>query len=192
MELFSGNGIPQIISHQRKLILKILDSNEDNSVNSMSSKLNSNFNWKVLIMDKETKDIVSSLINVGDLREIGITLILEINERKESIRGIEGVYLIKPTMENIKQIVDDICGLAYDQISIHSIYELSNDLIEFLARELSKRSLQNRVKNLSQNYFSYRAITENLFTLDIQNSFGTLASPSVSEFERSSSINMIT
>ena len=85
----------------------------------------------------------------------GPPLNLDIIERKESIRGIEGVYLIRPSMENIKQIVDDISGLSYDQVSIHSIYEFPSELMDFLAKELSKRSLHLRIKNITENYLAY-------------------------------------
>jgi hypothetical protein len=42
--------------------------------------LNTDFNdqWKVLIYDKDCRDIISPLLNVGDLRQKGVTLHLEV------------------------------------------------------------------------------------------------------------------
>lgn len=45
---------------------------------------NSDFNdqWKVLIYDKDCRDIISPLLNIGALRQKGVTLHMEVQKRK--------------------------------------------------------------------------------------------------------------
>jgi hypothetical protein len=49
-------------------------------LNLSSSGVNSDFNdqWKVLIYDKDCRDIISPLLTIGALRQKGVTLHLEV------------------------------------------------------------------------------------------------------------------
>lgn len=51
------------------------------TINNAGSIANSDFNdqWKVLIYDKDCRDIISPLLNIGALRQKGVTLHMEVH-----------------------------------------------------------------------------------------------------------------
>lgn len=84
--------------------------------------------WKILIYDHEGRDIISPLLNVGALRQKGVTLHLmvafsfhisllvysyflshlsQLHSEREVIPDAPAVYFIKPTEANIKRIAED-------------------------------------------------------------------------------------
>lgn len=63
--------------------------------------------WKVLIYDQDCRDIISPLLNVGALRQKGVTLHLLLHSDRESIPDAPAVYFIRPTEANLKRVVED-------------------------------------------------------------------------------------
>lgn len=60
--------------------------------------------WKVLILDQFCFDILGPLFKVGDLRAMGVTLVMNINDNRQSIPDAPAVYFVRPTKENVDQI----------------------------------------------------------------------------------------
>eukprot|EP01031_Cornospumella_fuschlensis_P048788 gene48788-59738_t len=63
--------------------------------------------WKVLIYDQDCRDIISPLLNVGALRQKGVTLHLLLHADREAIPDAPAVYFIRPTEANLKRVVED-------------------------------------------------------------------------------------
>ena len=50
--------------------------------------------WKVMIYDQFCKDVLSTIFKVGTLRELKISLHMNIKDQKQPIKGINTIYLI--------------------------------------------------------------------------------------------------
>jgi hypothetical protein len=57
--------------------------------------------WKVLVLDQFCFDVLGPLFKVGDLRAMGVTLVMNINDKRQPIPDAPAVYFIRPTKENI-------------------------------------------------------------------------------------------
>lgn len=68
--------------------------------------------YKVLVLDRFTKDVVAPLLRVNDLRRHGITLHLMISTDRQPIPDVPAVYLIQPTEENILRVSEKWIFLA--------------------------------------------------------------------------------
>ncbi|XP_061854927.1 sec1 family domain-containing protein 1 isoform X3 [Colius striatus] len=93
--------------------------------------------WKVLIYDRFGQDIISPLLSVKELRDMGITLHLLLHSDRDAIPDVPAVYFVMPTEENI----DRICQV-FDQY------------LNFITLEDDMFVLCNQNKEL----VSYRAI----------------------------------
>ena len=62
--------------------------------------------FKVLVLDKQTKDIIAPLLKISDLRKYGVTLHLMISTERQSIPDVPAIYFVDATEENIRLITN--------------------------------------------------------------------------------------
>ena len=73
----------------------------------------------MLVYDKSCRDIISPLLNVGDLRKHGVTLHMMIGAQRESIQDVAAIYFVSPTEENVELIAKDVSQRLYDSFHIN-------------------------------------------------------------------------
>ena len=59
-----------ILQQQRNVVVRMLHLNESDSIDTLESVAS----WKVLVFDQFARDVLAPLLNVADLRKLGITL----------------------------------------------------------------------------------------------------------------------
>merc|ERR1711865_636645 len=57
--------------------------------------------WKVLVYDEFCRDVISPLLRVGDLRKLGVTLHLEIENNRDEVSDVAAIYFVRPTSETV-------------------------------------------------------------------------------------------
>lgn len=62
--------------------------------------------FQVLVLDKQTKDIIAPLLKISDLRKHGVTLHLMIATERQSIPDVPAIYFVDATEENIRLITN--------------------------------------------------------------------------------------
>jgi hypothetical protein len=63
--------------------------------------------WRILVLDKQAKFILSPLMNTFQFKKrFGVTLILSVESKRPPIPGVEAVYIVSSTEDNIKIISD--------------------------------------------------------------------------------------
>lgn len=67
-------------------------------------------NWKVLIMDKVTVKIMSCSCKMADITDEGVSLVEDINKRRQPLPTMDAVYYIQPTKENVVMLLSDMSG----------------------------------------------------------------------------------
>ncbi|KAH9577661.1 Sec1-like protein [Trypanosoma melophagium] len=148
--------------------------------------------WRLLIYDDIGRDIIAPLLRVGDLRELGITLYMHINSKREPVPGAPAIYFCAPTEENINTIATDAIGELYEWMYVNFTSQVSRRGLEMFAEKLTRGQLQNiqhiRVFDRTLNYV---ALENDLFVLMQQNSLVTLNSRHVKDDEVESHLNAI-
>ncbi|KAL9645219.1 hypothetical protein ABK040_002420 [Willaertia magna] len=122
--------------------------------------------WKILIMDKFCFEIVSPLFKVGDLRAMGITLVLSIEEKRQSIPDAPAIYFVQPTLKNIDLISEDCSKELYQSIYInfcHSNYK--RELLESLALKLVQNEATHFLTNIYDQFLNFSCLENNFFSL---------------------------
>lgn len=89
--------------------------------------------YKVLILDRWTKDLVAPLMRVNDLRRHGITLHLLLETERQAIPDVPAIYLVRPTADNVQQIVADVAQGLYDSAHLNFATWVPPALLEQLA-----------------------------------------------------------
>jgi sec1 family domain-containing protein 1 len=60
--------------------------------------------WKVIVLDKSTKDVIAALFVTADLRKHGITLFLDIDSERQPIADVSAIYFVESSDEVIQKI----------------------------------------------------------------------------------------
>lgn len=106
--------------------------------------------WKILIYDRTGQDIISPLISVKELRELGVTLhvyvmswlseivFIEffyslIHTDRDPIPEVPAVYFCAPTEENLGRISQDFQKGVYDSYHLNFISPISRQKLEDIA-----------------------------------------------------------
>ncbi|KAL3267291.1 hypothetical protein HHI36_011422 [Cryptolaemus montrouzieri] len=124
------------------------------NLNQQQSKLNppSEPIWKVLIYDKTGQDIISPLISVKELRELGVTLFVQLHSNRDPIPEVPAIYFCSPTDENLTRISQDFQKSIYDIYHLNFISPISRQKLEDLA---SAAIISNSVANVHKVYDQY-------------------------------------
>ncbi|KTB19042.1 Protein SLY1 [Nakaseomyces glabratus] len=138
--------------------------------------------WKVLVLDKRTTAIVSSVLRVNDLLKTGVTVHALIDSSKRSsLPDVPVVYFIEPTKTNIDLIVDDLKNDKYSEFYINFVDSLSRDLLEHLAQEVVQLGKQDKVKQVYDQYLDFVVTEPELFSLELPTAYSILNNPQSDE-----------
>lgn len=121
--------------------------------------------WKLLIYDKYGGDIISPLIPVKHLRELGVTLHLSIDSKREMLPDVPAVYIIAPVEKNIKKICDDLQKGLYDNFYLNMLFPISRLKLEELANAAVDGGTVQQVQKVTDQYLSFITLEDDLFML---------------------------
>lgn len=101
-------------------------------------------NFKVLIVDKTSTEILSVCLRMSELMEHGITLVEDINNVRQPIKS-PALYFIAPTEASVKVVIDDWATKdKYSEAHIFFTSAAPTKLIDSIAAS----ALVKKVKNL--------------------------------------------
>jgi len=147
--------------------------------------------YKVLVLDRYTKDIIAPLLRVSDLRKHGVTLHLSIDTERQAIPDVPSIYLVQPSASNIERISADAAAGLYDVMHLNFTTTLPIRLMEQLAASMVKANAVQRVGKLFDQYLAFIALEPTLFSLNLPDSYVQLNDPSAADQQIESSINGI-
>jgi hypothetical protein len=143
---------------------------------------NASLVWKVLIMDTQANKVIAPIIHLTDLHMHNIVLHLPLKSKREVLRSVTILYLIDPTDENIKLIIQDCKQGLYDQFQLNFLRPPSNQTLSALAQGLAESQSLGKVLKIFEQHLNYMVLEPELFTLNGP-SFLELNSPGVSDLQ---------
>mmetsp|Transcript_36225 Transcript_36225/g.80602 ORF Transcript_36225/g.80602 Transcript_36225/m.80602 type:complete len:637 (+) Transcript_36225:105-2015(+) len=171
---------------QTDSILKLLNFNTAQTAGKDPGDL-----YKILILDKNTKDIVAPLLRLNDLRKHGVTLHLMIEAERQPIPDVPAIYLVQPTQANIERIAQDITQNLYETMHLNFTSCLPSKLIEQLATAAVKSGNAQKVAKLFDQYVSFVALEPSLFSLALPNAYVDLNDPAARDHQIEASVSSI-
>ncbi|XP_033191612.1 sec1 family domain containing Slh [Bombus vancouverensis nearcticus] len=126
--------------------------------------------WKVLIYDRLGQDIISPLISVKELRELGITLHMQLHSDRDSIPEVPAIYFCAPTDENLGRIGQDLQNGLYDIYHLNFISPITRQKMEDLAAAALLGGVVSNIHKVYDQYLNFISLEDDLFILRHQNS----------------------
>jgi len=126
--------------------------------------------WKVLIYDRVGQDIISPILPVKELREMGITLHIQLHSDRDAIPDVPAIYFCAPTEENLGRIAQDFQAGLYDVYHLNFISPISRQMIEELAAAALQANCVANIHKVYDQYLNFITLEDELFILRHQNS----------------------
>eukprot|EP00898_Chlorokybus_atmophyticus_P004670 jgi/Chlat1/5203/Chrsp33S05044 len=147
--------------------------------------------YKVLVLDKYCRDVISPLLKVNDLRKHGITLHLLIDAERQPIADVPAIYFVQPTEQNVRKILADASRGLYDSMHLNFSSSLPRPLLEQLATGAVKADCLHRVAKVYDQYVGFVALEPRMFTLAQPRSYAQLHDPTASDTDVEAAVQEI-
>ncbi|KAI0825012.1 Sec1-like protein [Trametes gibbosa] len=121
--------------------------------------------WKVLVLDQYTKDVLATVLRVQDLRDVGVTLHVQLHSNRPPLQDVPAVYFVSPTLTNIRRIAQDLEKSLYESFHLNFVEPLPRALLEELAAEVARGGTGELVEQVLDQYLSFIAPSPSLFSL---------------------------
>ncbi|XP_055547937.1 protein sly1 homolog [Wyeomyia smithii] len=126
--------------------------------------------WKLLIYDRIGQDIISPLIAIRELRELGVTLHIQLHSDRDSIPDVPAIYFCVPTEENLGRIAQDFQNGLYDVYHLNFISPISRQRLEDLAAAALHAGCVANIHKVYDQYVNFITLEDDMFVLKHQNS----------------------
>ncbi|XP_053330877.1 sec1 family domain-containing protein 1 [Spea bombifrons] len=143
--------------------------------------------WKVLIYDRFGQDIISPLLSVKELRDMGVTLHLLLHSDRDAIPDVPAVYFVMPTEENVDRICQDLRTQLYESYYLNFISAISRSKLEDIASAALTANTVSHVSKVFDQYLNFITLEDDMIVLCNQNkelvSYRTLNRPDITDTE---------
>nr|CAD7203623.1 unnamed protein product [Timema douglasi] len=126
--------------------------------------------WKILVYDRCGQDIISPLISIKELRELGVTLHVQLHSDRDPIPDVPAVYFCLPTEENLGRIGQDLQNNLYDIYHLNFISPISRQRLEDLASAALQSNCVSQIHKVYDQYLNFISLEDDMFVLKHQNS----------------------
>lgn len=133
--------------------------------------------YKVLVLDKFSRDVVAPLLRVAELRRHGVTLHLALEAERQPIPDVPAVYLLQPSQKGVERVAADLAAGLYDSLHLNFATAVPNKLLETLAAGALTSGNLGRVARVYDQYVSFIALEPSLFSLGLPGSYVELNDP---------------
>lgn len=90
------------------------------------------------------------------------------------MHGVNTIYFIQPTEENLKKLNEDFAKDLYDSIYINFSSFVSNEYLNDLAKYASRNNSAYKIKQIYQHNLNFISINKDFFTFNIPGIFEKL------------------
>ncbi|XBW36232.1 hypothetical protein QEN19_001813 [Hanseniaspora menglaensis] len=156
----------QISAIQKMLMYNIKNINSSNELKETEDQ---EISWKILILDKLSTGIISSVLRVNDLLKVGVTSHATLfSPQRQPIPDIPAIYFIEPSRKNLEKIVQDLKNDFYDEYYLNFTSNISRENLEYLAKEAVQLGKFEQIKQVFDQYLNFVVSDPNIFEFEME------------------------
>ncbi|XP_034473191.1 protein ROP isoform X1 [Drosophila innubila] len=134
--------------------------------------------WRVLVVDKLGMRMVSACTKMHEISAEGITLVEDINKKREPLPTMDAIYLITPSDESVRSLIRDFENPArpmYRYAHVFFTEAIPPRIFEML--QSHKDICRRYVRTCKEINIAFLAYEAQVFSLDSPDTFQCLYSP---------------